>query len=165
LTRGPDPLASRIGASRGESGSFQDGEALFDGPGFGLDVLEIGFPGLCLGPEFTQIRLQLGDALSPAGEPPMEARGMFRMTTVAFMVFVMPMMLTVTAMTATAAFGLAVLTLAAASFLFAPALVAAGASCIVMAAASTMPMAVASTATPVSAITSAMSAHCFSLLF
>jgi hypothetical protein len=140
---------------RARSGSFEGRKAIFDALGLGLDILEIGSAGLRLGLQLTQIGFQLGDALGLANKPPVKARGMFRMVVAVLMVSMM------LALTATAALGLAAFALAAASFLLARALAATGASCVVMAATSAVPMVVASTATPVFAITSAMSAHCF----
>lgn len=156
----PVHLQSRARVSA-RSGRFEGREAFFNALGLGVDVLEIGFPGLRLGPQLAQIALQLSDALGPADEPPPEALRMFRVVTVVFMA---AMMLT-RAVTAGAAFSLAA-TLAAASFLAARALAATFAACLL--AVTTVPtpvLAVVSTATPVSAFasatTSALSAHRF----
>jgi hypothetical protein len=156
----PVHLQSRARVSA-RSGRFEGREAFFNALGLGLDVLEIGFPGLRLGPQLAQVALQLSDALSPAAEPPPEALRMFRVVT---MVFMAAMMLT-RAVIAGAAFSLAA-TLAPAGFLAARALAATLAACLL--AVTTVPtpvLAVVATATLVSALasstTSAMSAHRF----
>jgi hypothetical protein len=70
------------------SSGFQGYDAFFNGPGLGLDVLEIGLAGLRFGPEFAQIGLQLSDTLGPADEPPLQAPRVFRVVTVRTVVFV-----------------------------------------------------------------------------
>jgi hypothetical protein len=139
------------------SGGLEGLEALFDAPGLGLDVFQIGRTGLRLGLQLAQIGFQLGNALGPADEPPLKAMSMFRTVTV---VFVAPMMLFVPTLAATAALGLAASTLAAAGLLLALAATAASAGCFLAVAVSTMLMTAASAATSVSAMTSALSAHC-----
>jgi hypothetical protein len=148
--------ADGSGASLG-SGSFQGRDALFDRCGLGLNVLEIGRAILRFGPEFAQVGFQLGDALGPAGEPPLEAWCGFDVVTVSTVVFVM---LTVSTRTATTALRLAASTMAAACCLLALAATATSAGCFLAVAVSTMPMAAASAATSVPAMTFALSAHC-----
>lgn len=143
---------------RSSASRLRCSKAFLDGPGLGLDVLEIGFPGLRLGPQLTQIGFQLSDALGPTDEPPPEAMSVFRVVP---MMFVAPMIFFMPTLAATAALGLATSTLTAASFLPARALAAtaAGAAGLLAVAAPTLVLAVVSTTALVSAITSALSAH------
>jgi hypothetical protein len=142
------------------SGSFQGRDALFDCCGLGLDVLQIGFTGLRLGSEFAQIGLQASDALRTADEPPVEARSVLLMVPV---VFVLPVMLTVPALAAATAGGLAASAVAAARLLLALAVTATGAGCFLVMAAVAVAMTsmlLVAAATFMPTMASALSAHC-----
>jgi hypothetical protein len=150
-------VSARTTALVHASGGFQERNPLLDGSGLGLDVLQIGFTGLSLGPEFAEIGLQFSNALRPADEPPLEAPRMFLMVTV---VFVAPMMTFMPTLAAATALDLAASTMAAACLLFAPAATATGARCLLVVATVAMTaLLLASAATFVPAMTSVLSAH------